>query len=181
MENYILQALLSFIAGCVYMMRGGSPCFQLFSKPFGLINPENNLYKTPRWVSVAAQLLIIAPWVYVLNLDWWLIAVYPLGWYLTIATAWGSIMRCDTWSKRFKFFLRMSESFIFFAPLAYAAHPNWYFIPAALLFTVAFSVCAVANYTFYGRETDQTDLSFDWAEFLTGMLLAWFGFSLLQG
>ncbi len=157
----ILSGLLSFIAGAIYMMRGGSTW----------------LPKVPRWATVLMQLVVIVPFLLLYHLPLWIAPIYCVGWYLTIMQGWAGYFDCKTWPKRETMFWRMCESIVLFYPLSCAIGK---FVPfMALGHTVAFAAITVFIYWLYNRQTGHTDTSFNWSEFATGALLAGLTFNLL--
>lgn len=159
----ILQLLLSFIAGCIYMQRGGTVW----------------LPKVPRWACVLMQTVIITPLVYIYDLNPWLLLIYPIGWYITIAWSWGSFFDCKTWPHRFQMFARMSASAALFVALALIKDWHWYSLFIAAQYITGFAAATVLIYTLYNKQPGHTDANFNWSEFATGALLAAMTFNLL--
>ncbi len=165
----IIELLLVFIAGCVYMMRGGSSQFSTITRPFGNIDSESGKPNAPRWATVALQLIVITPVVLMYHLSPWIILAYPIGWFLTIMSGWGKIYDCKTWKKRALFFGRMCHSAALLVPLALLSGSS---LLSAAIHTAGFAALTVVIYTLYNKQEGHTDESFNWSEFLTGSLLA---------
>lgn len=162
--DIVLQALLAFIAGCIYMIRGGSTYF----------------ISLPRWASALMQTVIIAPIVILFHITPWLLLIYPIGWYLTIVQGWGGYFDCKTWNHRLKFFARMLMSLCLFLPIALMNKGfSWDNIIISSIYSILFGAAATGIYTIYNKRTGYTDNSFNWSEFLTGALLAAMTFNLL--
>ncbi len=159
----ILNALLSFIAGCIYMMRGNS----------------QQLPNAKRWHTVIFQLVVITPFVWTNHLAPYIIPVYCAGWYLTICAGWGKNFTTHTTWEKIWFFGRMLFSFALFAPLALIKDFHWYSLFIAAQYTIPFAAITVSIYTLYNRIPGHTDKSFNWSEFATGALLAAMTFNLL--
>jgi hypothetical protein len=167
----VLVLLAAFIGGCGYMIRGGSRWF--FSSYFKNKTPIPDKVPGCRWIGDAVSTFGFASVVIFKGLNLWLIPVFFVGWYFTIVFGWGKIFGCKTLQQRGLFFLRMSLSGFLFLSLTmtnlwpFYANPIIYIRPLA--YTIFFAACAMLYYWLYNLNKNNTDDSFNTAEFWTGI------------